>query len=114
MVTKRHETQIEAHTAGPSRQVPQDGDGALRQSAGTRHAGAGASVVAAEEPGHITIDCDECVMAGTRACDDCVVSYIVNRGTGSCMIMDLDEVRAVRLLAESGLAPQLRYAPDAC
>ncbi len=62
----------------------------------------------------ISIDCDACIMAGTEACDDCVVSYIVNRDTGSCMIMDLDEVRAVRLLADSGLAPGLRYVPDAC
>ncbi len=48
-------------------------------------------------------------MAGTHACDDCVVSYIVNRDVADCLVMDLDEVRAMRLLAEGGLAPRLRY-----
>ena len=56
-----------------------------------------------------TIDCDECVMAGTSACDDCVVSFIVNREPGDAVIVDADEERALRVLGEGGLVPRLRH-----
>ena len=56
----------------------------------------------------VTIDCDECVMDGTSACDDCVVSYIVGREPGQAVVIDRDEERAVHLLADAGLVPELR------
>jgi hypothetical protein len=56
----------------------------------------------------LTIDCEECVMEGTGACDDCVVSYIVGREPGAAVVIDADEERAVRLLAGAGLVPTLR------
>jgi hypothetical protein len=55
------------------------------------------------------IDCDECVMQHTTACDDCVVSFIVGRAPGEAMVLDLDEERAVRSLEEAGLVPGLLY-----
>jgi hypothetical protein len=57
------------------------------------------------------IDCRECVMRGTRACEDCVVTFIVEREPGDAVIVDADEERALRTLGDSGLAPQLRYRP---
>ena len=56
-----------------------------------------------------TISCDECVMADTGACDDCVVTFIVNRDPGDAVVVDADEARALKVLGEEGLVPQLRH-----
>jgi hypothetical protein len=57
----------------------------------------------------LTIDCDQCVMQRTPACDDCVVTFVVNREPGEALVIDADEERAVRLLARAGLVPRLRH-----
>lgn len=58
-----------------------------------------------------TIDCDECVMAGTNACDDCVVSFILRRVPGEALVIDAEEERALRTLRDGGLVPELRHNP---
>jgi hypothetical protein len=55
------------------------------------------------------IDCDECALQGTAACDDCVVTFICSREPEDAVLIDADEARAVRLLAEAGLVPALRH-----
>jgi hypothetical protein len=55
------------------------------------------------------IDCAECVMAGTAACDDCVVTFIVGREAGEAVVVDADAERALRALGDSGLVPRLRH-----
>jgi len=55
------------------------------------------------------IDCDECRMQHTSACDDCVVTFIIGREPGDALVIDADEERAVRLLANAGLVPVLRH-----
>jgi hypothetical protein len=55
------------------------------------------------------IDCDECRMQHTSACEDCVVTFVVNREPGDALVIDSEEERAVRLLAEAGLLPGLRH-----
>jgi hypothetical protein len=57
----------------------------------------------------LRIDCDECVMAGTSACDDCVVTFIVNREPGDAIVVDAAEERALRALGAGGLVPRLRH-----
>ena len=57
----------------------------------------------------LRIDCDECVMAGTTACADCVVSFIVNREPGDALVVDAAEERALRALGDGGLVPRLRH-----
>lgn len=57
----------------------------------------------------ITIDCEECVMRHTAACGDCVVSFVVSREPGEALVIDVDEERAVRMLARAGLVPRLRH-----
>jgi len=57
------------------------------------------------------IDCDECRMQHTEVCTDCVVTYIVGREPGDAVVIDVAEVRAVRLLARAGLVPDLRHEP---
>jgi hypothetical protein len=54
------------------------------------------------------IDCDECVMDGTSACEDCVVSFVVGRDRDEAVVFDVEEERAVRLLQDAGLVPRLR------
>ena len=57
------------------------------------------------------IDCDECVMQGTEACADCVVTFISRREPGDAIVIDVAEERAVRMLARAGLVPDLRHEP---
>ncbi|MGZ6931316.1 MAG: hypothetical protein ACXVK4_12330 [Acidimicrobiia bacterium] len=57
------------------------------------------------------IDCSECVMEGTVACDDCVVTFVTSRDPGDAVVIDVAEERAVRMLARAGLVPELRHFP---
>lgn len=61
----------------------------------------------------LTIDCDCCTMRATRACDDCVVTFICSREPDEAVIIDVAEERAVRMLIRSGLVPDLRHIPTA-
>ena len=58
---------------------------------------------------NLRIDCDECVMRDTDACDDCVVSFIVKREPGDAIVVDAAEQRALKALGERGLVPGLRH-----
>ncbi len=57
----------------------------------------------------LTIDCDECVMQHTTACADCVVTFLCSREPDEAVVIQVSEVRALRLLAETGLASPLRH-----
>lgn len=54
------------------------------------------------------ISCDDCRMQGTDACDDCVVSYIIERPEGA-VIFDAAEERAIREMNRAGLLPAVRW-----
>lgn len=56
----------------------------------------------------LIIDCDQCVMQHTHACDDCVVTFLCSEAPAEAVVVDVAEARALRLLADSGLAPPLR------
>jgi len=55
------------------------------------------------------ISCDECVMEGTDACADCVVTFLCEREPGDAIVIDVAEARALRLLERGGLVPALRH-----
>lgn len=57
----------------------------------------------------LTIDCDDCLMQHSSACDDCIVTFLCSREPDDAVIVDVSEVRALRLLADTGLAPPLRH-----
>lgn len=57
----------------------------------------------------MTIDCDVCVMEGTVACADCVVTFLVGREPGDAVVIDVATERAFRTLGEGGLVPALRH-----
>ena len=64
----------------------------------------------AEEPaGVLTIDCAECAHQHTSTCDDCVVTFLVDRQPEDAVVVDADEARAVRLLERAGLVPGIRH-----
>jgi hypothetical protein len=54
------------------------------------------------------IDCDVCAMKNTSACDDCVVSVLLQIGP---VELSDDEVAALDNLAGTGLVPKLRLVP---
>lgn len=61
----------------------------------------------------LTIDCDDCCMQRTSACDDCVVTFICGREPDEAVIIDAGEARAVRMLIRSGLVPKIRHVSAA-
>lgn len=80
--------------------------------------GAGAPGMGADGAGDATtvpglrIDCDDCVMQHTSACDDCIVTALIDR-RDDAVVLDLAEARAVRALQRAGLAPRSRFLPIA-
>ena len=54
------------------------------------------------------IDCDQCAMRDTSACDDCVVSCLLGGGP---VDLSQDQIEAMENLAEQGLVPRLRLVP---
>lgn len=55
------------------------------------------------------IDCDSCTMQHTTACEDCIVTALLDRPKGA-VVLDFEQERAVRRLADAGLAPATRFA----
>ena len=54
------------------------------------------------------ISCDDCKMQGTDACNDCVVTYILDKPEGA-VIFDAEQERAIREMARAGLLPDVRW-----
>lgn len=63
-------------------------------------------------PDHLVIDCDDCRLQHTASCADCIVTFVCDgdHQQRSALVLDLAEVRAVRLLTSAGLVPALRHA----
>ena len=57
----------------------------------------------------LTIDCDECRLEGTGACDECVVTFLLGAERSTAVVIDMAEARAVRMLGDAGLVPSLRH-----
>jgi hypothetical protein len=60
----------------------------------------------------LVIDCDECRLQHTPSCADCIVTFVCDgdHQQRGALVLDLAEVRAVRLLTSAGLVPALRHA----
>jgi hypothetical protein len=59
----------------------------------------------------LVIDCDTCVMQESDACADCVVSFLLDRDSveTTAVVLDLNEIRALKALGDAGLVPTLRH-----
>jgi hypothetical protein len=58
----------------------------------------------------VWIECQGCAMQGTDQCQDCVVSFILEREEGA-VVVSAEEARALRRLGEAGLVTVLRLVP---
>lgn len=56
------------------------------------------------------IDCNDCAMQHTAACDDCIVTALLDH-RDQAVVLSLDEARAIKALQRGGLAPQNRFLP---
>jgi hypothetical protein len=45
----------------------------------------------------VSISCDDCVLNGTSACKDCVVTFLLGPPAGVGIVVDVAEARAVRV-----------------
>jgi hypothetical protein len=57
----------------------------------------------------LRIDCDDCLHRDTHVCADCLVTFLLEREDDGAVVIPLEEVRAVKLLQEAGLAPKNRH-----
>jgi hypothetical protein len=58
----------------------------------------------------ISISCDDCELRESSACDDCLVSFVLGREPDDAVVVDVEEARAMRMLARAGLVPDLRHS----
>ncbi len=66
-----------------------------------------------ESPRSLVISCDDCAYQHTSQCDDCVVSFICDLDDDESVVLDAVEHRALRLLADAGLTPELHLTAKA-
>ncbi len=59
----------------------------------------------------LVIDCQDCIGPSVGACDDCVVTFLCERDPDDAVVIDVNEERALRLLADAELVPRLRHRP---
>ncbi|MHB8680907.1 MAG: hypothetical protein ACYDA2_02280 [Acidimicrobiales bacterium] len=57
----------------------------------------------------IAINCEECSLQDTDACDDCLVSFVLSREPDDAVVIDAEEARSIRALSKAGLVPALRF-----
>ncbi len=48
-------------------------------------------------------------MADTDACGDCIMSFLCDAPSEGAVVLDIQELREIRLLAQAGLVPTLRH-----
>ncbi len=58
----------------------------------------------------MVIDCNECRMQYTEACQDCVVTHVLHDLAGP-LELDPEQAEALDLLADVGLIAPLRLVP---
>lgn len=63
-------------------------------------------------PEPTVIDCATCTVRHDDVCGDCVVTFLLEREPDDAVVIDVNEVRALRLLADADLVPHLRHRPS--
>lgn len=65
--------------------------------------------------GHLTIACESCALRRSTACNDCVVTFVLqaddelNGEEPALLDLDDDQGRVVDLFVKAGLVPRLRH-----
>lgn len=60
----------------------------------------------------LRIDCDDCLHQRTSACEDCLVTFLCEKEPDGAVVIPIEQVRAVRLLQDAGLAPANRHRSE--
>lgn len=58
---------------------------------------------------NLVIDCNECVLQATAACVGCVVTFLCRDDVDAPVVVDLAEVRAIKMFDTAGLLPPLLH-----
>jgi len=58
----------------------------------------------------LLIDCEKCVKQESQHCGDCVITFLCRDPDSTAVIIDLDEYRSIKEIADAGLVPPLRYS----
>ncbi len=75
---------------------------------GMEHTPTPQSSSSADQP-VLMISCDTCIMKDSNACGDCMMSVLCDMPESGAVILNLQELREIRLLAQAGLVPTLRH-----
>ena len=67
------------------------------------------STPAAQGEPVLVISCDTCIMRQTDACNDCMMSVLCDVEEFEAVVLNLQELRDIRVLAQAGLVPTLRH-----
>jgi hypothetical protein len=59
----------------------------------------------------VIIDCDDCVMRDTHACNDCIVPVLLDLASDPVVHLDDAERAAIDHLADAGLVAPIRLVP---
>jgi hypothetical protein len=83
----------------------------LPETAIAPSAGPVSSVGPAAQPpsSSLLIDCGCCVRQETATCEDCVVTFLIDRRPSEAVVIDVAEFAALRRLQNAGLVPELRH-----
>jgi hypothetical protein len=58
----------------------------------------------------LLIDCEKCTKQESHHCRDCVVTFLCGDTDSTALIINLDEYRSIKEIADAGLVPPLRYS----
>ena len=58
----------------------------------------------------LLIDCEKCTKQESLQCEDCVVTFLCGDNDSTAVIINLEEYRAIKKIADAGLVPPLRYS----
>lgn len=61
-------------------------------------------------PEPLRLDCADCTMQHTAACDDCIVTFLCTREPDDAVVVGEAEMGALRTLGRVGLVPGLRHS----
>lgn len=71
--------------------------------------GAGSYGIGVDGRSVLRIDCADCAHQRTDVCGDCLVTFLCEPEDDGAKVVPIGQIRAVRMLQDAGLAPQLRH-----
>lgn len=67
------------------------------------------------EPMSSVISCDDCSMQHSSACDECIVTFVLNteaqleREPDTGLVLDFEQQRVVRWFTQAGMVPESKF-----